>query len=89
MIAEAKRNDDKYAKRVRRSVDIYGYNDEFSSQFHRELCTYDETADEIKEKEIIEELREIQILLLREGMDSLTEVQRRRLKAIFFSRKNK
>lgn len=32
------RNEDKYAKRSSRTLDCYGYDDEMSSQFHKELA---------------------------------------------------
>ena len=38
VIDDANRNEDKYAKRSSRTLDCYGYNDEMSSQFHKELA---------------------------------------------------
>ena len=38
VIDDANRNEDKYAKRSSRTLDCYGYDDEMSSQFHKELC---------------------------------------------------
>ena len=37
VIDDANRNEDKYAKRSSRTLDCYGYDDEMSSQFHKEL----------------------------------------------------
>ena len=37
VINDANRNEDKYAKRSSRTLDCYGYDDEMSSQFHKEL----------------------------------------------------
>ena len=39
VINEADRNDDKYEKRAKRTLDVYGYEDDISEQFHRELIT--------------------------------------------------
>ena len=38
VINDANRNEDKYAKRSSRTLDCYGYDDEMSSQFHKELA---------------------------------------------------
>ena len=38
VIDDANRNEDKYAKRSSRTLDCYGYDDEMSSQFHKELA---------------------------------------------------
>ena len=37
VIDDANRNEDKYAKRSSRTLDCYGYDDEMSSQFHKNL----------------------------------------------------
>lgn len=37
VIAEAKRNDDKYEKRSSRTLDVYGYEDDITESFHKEL----------------------------------------------------
>ena len=39
VINDANRNEDKYAKRSSRTLDCYGYDDEMSSQFHKELTS--------------------------------------------------
>ena len=39
VINESDRNDDKYEKRAKRTLDVYGYDDDISEQFHRELIT--------------------------------------------------
>ena len=41
-------NEDKHRKRKLRSIDIYGYDDELSPQFHGELCCVDEFFSEKK-----------------------------------------
>ena len=38
VIDDTNRNEDKYAKRSSRTLDCYGYDDEMSSQFHKELA---------------------------------------------------
>ena len=43
------RNDDKYEKRAKRTLDVYGYEDDISEQFHRELIT--PFADPIEQAE--------------------------------------
>ena len=37
VIDESYRNNDKYEKRAKRTIDVYGYEDDISEQFHREL----------------------------------------------------
>lgn len=86
-IARFRTNEDKYRKRMYRTVDIYGYDDEMSSQFHSELCCFDEDPDEIREQMEQEELRANQIVALQEGIEQLTDIQKRRLKAVFFDGK--
>lgn len=70
-----------------RKMDIFGYDDELFSQFHNELlCYYDDpeiTREQIKK----EQLREKQIAVLKEGIDSLTETQKRRVIAVYFKGK--
>ena len=55
VIYDAKRNDDKYAKRAKRTCDIYGYEDDISEQFHRELITPFTDPFEKREKEQLEQ----------------------------------
>ena len=86
-IARFRTNEDKHRKRMYRTVDIYGYDDELSSQFHSELCCYDEVPDEIREQMAQEELRANRIAALQEGIEQLTDIQKRRLKAVFFEGK--
>ena len=69
---------------MHRSVDIFGYDDELSAQFHKELCSYDEALEEINEQMERAELQKRQIAALKEGIDTLTEIQKRRLVAAFF-----
>lgn len=79
-------NEDKHRKRKLRSIDIYGYDDELSPQFHGELCCVDEffSENERVEQEIQYNL---QLATLRKGIDQLSEIQKRRLKAVYFEGK--
>lgn len=80
-------NEDKYQKRRIRSVDIFGYDDDLSSQFHKELCVYDEMSFEQEERIVEEKHKDWQITMVRKGIDQLTETQKRRVKAVFFENK--
>lgn len=86
-IAEFNTNEDKHRKRLHRTGDIFGYDDEVSSQFHSELCTYDDDPDEIRERIAEGFIHERSIALIQEGFETLTEVQKRRVKAVFFEGK--
>ncbi len=86
-IAEFNANEDKHRKRMYRTVDVFGYDDELSAQFHDELCSYDESIEDVKEQMERENLYEMRISALKEGIDSLTEIQKRRLVAVFFKGK--
>ena len=79
-------NEDKHRKRKLRSDDIYGYDDEQSPQFHGELCCFDEYFCE-NERNEQEHQSGIQLKILRKGIDQLSEIQRRRLKAFYFEGK--
>ena len=51
VIDDANRNEDKYAKRSSRTLDCYGYDDEMSSQFHKELAImFDDPLKEQRKK---------------------------------------
>ena len=80
-------NEDKYQKRRIRSVDIFGYDDDLSSQFHKELCVYDEMSFEQEERIVEEKHKDWQITMVRKGIDQLTETQKRRVNAVFFENK--
>ncbi len=58
VINEADRNDDKYEKRAKRTLDVYGYEDDISEQFHRELITPFADPFEQAEEERLEIERE-------------------------------
>ena len=79
-------NEDKHQKRRMRSVDIFGYDDEQSPQFHGELCSFDEYFSENEGKKQEYQL-DVQLAFLRKGVAQLSEIQRRRLKAFYFEGK--
>ena len=54
VIDDANRNEDKYAKRSSRTLDCYGYDDEMSSQFHKELAIMFDDPFERAEEERLE-----------------------------------
>lgn len=83
VINESYRNNDKYVKRAKRTVDVYGYEDDISEQFHRELITpfVDpfEQAEEERIEEEQEQLRQLEIAKVRKVLEMLKPVQRERL----------
>lgn len=89
VIDESYRNNDKYEKRAKRTIDVYGYEDDISEQFHRELITpfVDpfEQAEEERIEEEKEQLRQLEIAKVRKVLEMLKPVQRERMiKAILF-----
>ncbi|MGN0487669.1 MAG: sigma-70 family RNA polymerase sigma factor [Ruminococcus sp.] len=82
-----KNNEDKHRKRMCRTTDIFGYDDELFSQFHNEMPNYCDNPETLREQEWEKQIREKQIITLREGIDSLTEIQKRRIIAVFFNGK--
>lgn len=83
VIDESYRNNDKYEKRAKRTIDVYGYEDDISEQFHRELITpfVDpfEQAEEERIEEEKEQLRQLEIAKVRKVLEMLKPVQRERL----------
>lgn len=83
VIDESCRNNDKYEKRAKRTIDVYGYEDDISEQFHRELITpfVDpfEQAEEERIEEEKEQLRQLEIAKVRKVLEMLKPVQRERL----------
>ena len=83
VIDESYRNNDKYEKRAKRTIDVYGYEDDISEQFHRELITpfVDpfEQAEEERIEEEKEQLRQLEIAKVRKVLQMLKPVQRERL----------
>lgn len=83
VIDDANRNEDKYAKRSCRTLDCYGYDDEMSSQFHKELAIMFDDPFERAEEERLElereELRQCEIRKARIALSMLQPFQRERL----------
>ena len=53
VIDDTNRNEDKYAKRSSRTLDCYGYDDEMSSQFHKELAImFDDPFERAEEERL-------------------------------------
>ena len=53
VIDNTNRNEDKYAKRSSRTLDCYGYDDEMSSQFHKELAImFDDPFERAEEERL-------------------------------------
>ena len=69
IIADFNRNEDKHAKRQARSGEAFGYEEGTSESVHEEMVS-DSLLDDV--------LMELDIQMLRECMDQLPEVQRRR-----------
>ena len=80
VIDDANRNEDKYAKRSSRTLDCYGYDDEMSSQFHKELAIMFDDPFERAEEERLElereELRQCEIRKARIALSMLQPLQR-------------
>lgn len=58
VIEDARRNDDKYEKRAKRTFDVYGYEDDMTEQFHKELLTFFKDPFEKAESERLAEEKE-------------------------------
>ena len=80
VIDDANRNEDKYAKRSSRTLDCYGYDDEMSSQFHKELAImFDDPFEKAEEERLElerEELRQCEIRKARIALSMLQPLQR-------------
>ena len=83
VINEADRNDDKYEKRAKRTLDVYGYEDDISEQFHRELITPFADPFEQAEEERLEiereQLRRMEIAKVRKVLAMMKSIQKERL----------
>lgn len=83
VIDESYRNNHKYEMREKRKMDIFAYDDELSSQFHKELSVSFEEQFEAKEREEIAEKQEIQrlqsIRKIKIALTMLQPIQRERL----------
>lgn len=83
VINEADRNDDKYEKRAKRTLDVYGYEDDISEQFHRELITPFADPFEQAEEEHLEiekeQFRRMEIAKVRKVLEMMKPIQKERL----------
>jgi hypothetical protein len=83
VINESDRNDDKYGKRAKRTLDVYGYEDDISEQFHRELITPFADPFEQEEEEHLEiekeQLRRMEIAKVRKVLEMMKPIQKERL----------
>ena len=83
VINESGRNDDKYEKRAKRTLDVYGYEDDISEQFHRELITPFADPFEQAEEEWLEidkeQLRRREIAKVRKVLAMMKPIQKERL----------
>ena len=83
VINESDRNDDKYEKRAKRTLDVYGYEDDISEQFHRELITPFADPFEQAEEEHLkiekEQLRRMEIAKVRKVLEMMKPIQKERL----------
>ena len=87
VISDFSKNEDKYRKRMNLTLDCFCFDDEMTAKFHQELCSYDELPFEKEERYEKQGIRELQIEAVKEGIDLLTETQKRRLIAAFFEGK--
>lgn len=83
VINEADRNDDKYEKRAKRTLDVYGYEDDISEQFHRELITpFADPFEQAEEEQLEiekEQLRRMEIEKVRKVLAMMKPIQKERL----------
>lgn len=83
VITESDRNDDKYEKRAKRTLDVYGYEDDISEQFHRELITpFADPFEQAEEEQLEiekEQLRRMEIAKVRKVLEMMKPIQKERL----------
>ena len=83
VINESDRNDDKYEKRAKRTLDVYGYEDDISEQFHRELITpFADPFEQAEEEQLKiekEQLRRTEIAKVRKVLEMMKPIQKERL----------
>ena len=83
VINESDRNDDKYEKRAKRTLDVYGYEDDISEQFHRELITpFADPFEQAEEEQLKiekEQLRRMKIAKVRKVLEMMKPIQKERL----------
>lgn len=83
VINESDRNDGKYEKRAKRTLDVYGYEDDISEQFHRELITpFADPFEQAEEEQLEiekEQLRRLEIAKVRKVLEMMKPIQKERL----------
>ena len=83
VIKDSDRNDDKHEKRAKRTLDVYGYEDDIFEQFHRELIALSVDPFEQEEEKRIEEekeqLRRKEIAKVRKVLSMMKPIQKERL----------
>lgn len=83
VISESHRNNDKYEKRSKRTIDVYGYEDDIFEQFHpKSIAPFIDPFDKAEEEQIEEEkekLRQLELSKVRQALSMLQPVQRERL----------
>ncbi|WP_418522490.1 sigma-70 family RNA polymerase sigma factor, partial [Ruminococcus sp.] len=83
VISESHRNNDKYEKRSKRTIDVYGYEDDVFEQFHpKSITPFIDPFDKAEEEQIEEEkekLRQLELSKVRQALSMLQPVQRERL----------
>ena len=83
VIYESKRNDDKYEKRNKRTVDAYGYEDDISQLFHKELIVPYIDPIEAEENARLDKERKnqrtLEIVKVRKVLSMLQPIQKQRL----------
>ena len=89
VIDESYRNNDKYAKRAKRTLDVYGYEDDISEQFHNELITpFADPFEQAEEEQLEiekEQLRRMEIEKVRKVLAMMKPVQKERFcKVVLF-----
>lgn len=70
VISESHRNNDKYEKRSKRTIDVYGYEDDIFEQFHpKSIAPFIDPFDKAEEEQIEEEkekLRQLELSKVRQ-----------------------
>ena len=62
VISESHRNNDKYEKRSKRTIDVYGYEDDIFEQFHpKSIAPFIDPFDKAEEEQIEEEKEKLRI----------------------------
>ena len=83
VISESHRNNDKYEKRSKRTIDVYGYEDDIFEQFHpKSITPFVDPLEKAEEEQIEEEnekLRQLELAKVRQALSMLQPVQRERL----------